>query len=162
LVGFMLRRIDARYLAGIGLSLVATACALVGNGLTAQWGTAQFLPTSLIQALGQTLALSSIVFMGVLNLQPANALTFGATLQTARLFGGDLGLALLTTFVRKGEQTVSNILTSDVPSGAAMTNNALQAYAGAVASRSSGLPEAALRANALLGGAVRTQSNLIA
>jgi DHA2 family multidrug resistance protein len=161
-VGAILRRMDSRISAAIGLSLVGLACWTVGDGLTIRWGSAEFLPSQFLQSMGQTLALSSVVFLGILNLRPADALTFGAMLQTARLMGGELGSAALATFVRKSEQFSSNILTSDVPAGAPATNLALQSYAGAVAARSAGTVEAAQRSAALLGGAVRTQANILA
>ena len=39
--------------------------------------------------LGQSLAVSGVVFFAVLHLKPADALTLGTLIQTARLFGGE-------------------------------------------------------------------------
>jgi DHA2 family multidrug resistance protein len=161
LAGLMLRHLDARISAALGIGLIGFACWMVGTGLTAAWGAATFLPSQFIQAIGQTLAVSSIVFVGVLRLRPADALTFGAMLQMARLLGGELGLAAMTTFVRKSEQTASNIITSDVTAGAYQTGQALQGLAGSVATRSSGAVEASSRAGALMGNTVRAQAHIL-
>ncbi len=66
---------------------------MVAYGLTPVWGSFQFLPSALLQAAGQTFALSGVVFFGILHLKPQDALTFGGVLQTARLLGGEMGTA---------------------------------------------------------------------
>ena len=91
LAAVMLRRADPRIVASLGLCLVGIACMQVAYSLTPQWGSDQFLISQLLQALGQSLALSGIVFNGVLNLRPQDAISFGAGLQVARLFGGEAG-----------------------------------------------------------------------
>ena len=45
LAGVMLRRLDARLVASIGLILVAAACFQVAHGLTALWSSEQFAQT---------------------------------------------------------------------------------------------------------------------
>ncbi len=114
---FMLRRADARITATAGLCLVITGCMSVAYGLTPAWGSDQFLPSQLLQAVGQSFALSGIVFIGVLNLRPQDALTFGAMLQIARLFGGEAGSALVATLARVREQRASNIIGQHVQHG---------------------------------------------
>jgi DHA2 family multidrug resistance protein len=63
-----------------------------------------------MQAVGQSFALSGIVFTGVLNLKPQDALSFGAMLQIARLFGGEVGTSFITTMSRIREQRASNLI----------------------------------------------------
>jgi DHA2 family multidrug resistance protein len=89
----------------------------VAHGLTPAWGSDQFLPSQLMQALGQSFALSGIVFIGVLNLRPQDALTFGAMLQISRLFGGEAGAALVATLARMREQRASNLIGQHVQQG---------------------------------------------
>ena len=117
LAAFMLRRADARITATAGLCLVITGCMSVAYGLTPAWGSDQFLPSQLMQAVGQSFALSGIVFIGVLNLRPQDALTFGAMLQIARLFGGEAGSALVATLARVREQRASNLIGQHVTHG---------------------------------------------
>ena len=110
LAALMLRRTDARLVASIGLAFVGVACLMVAYNLTPIWGSEQFLPSQILQALGQSFALSGIVYYGILHLKPQDALTFGAVIQTARLFGGELGTAFVTTLARVREQIASNLI----------------------------------------------------
>ena len=94
--------------------------------------------------------------------KPADALTFGAVLQTARLFGGELGTAFVQTFVRGREQIYSNLIGLHVTVGSGLTDQRLQDYAQIVAGRSAGSAEANARATALLARAVQDQANVLA
>jgi DHA2 family multidrug resistance protein len=160
LAALLLRRFDARITAGLGLCMVGLACMIVAYGLTPSWGSDQFLPSQLMQALGQSFALSGIVFTGVLNLRLQDALTFGAMLQTARLFGGEVGTAFIATMARLREQRASNLIGQHLQRGAPDVQQQLQAY-GHVLARG-GHPAAA--APALLANFVRvaatTQSTI--
>lgn len=129
LAAFLLRRADPRITATLGLCLVVTACMSVAYGLTPLWSSDQFLPSQLMQAVGQSFALSGIVFIGVLNLRPQDALTFGAMLQIARLFGGEAGSALVATVARVREQRASNLIGLHLQHGGYDVVQRLQGYA---------------------------------
>jgi DHA2 family multidrug resistance protein len=135
----VLRRFDPRVAPVVGLGLIASACLIVANGLTPDWGSDEFLVSQLIQALGQSLALSGIVFFGVLYLRPEDALTFGAMLQVARLMGGEVGQAFIATFSRIREQRASNLIGQHLQIGDVDVVQRLRAYA-AIAGRS-GTPD---------------------
>jgi len=154
----LLRRMDSRWIACIGLICIGTACWVVARTMTPEWGPQQFLPTQLLQALGQSLALSGVIYTSVQHLEPRTALTFGAMIQTARLMGGELGLAVTTTFVRLREQHASNLLGQHVMSGDLAVSQRLNDYAHVVAAQSGGLVQQ--RALALLAGAVRQAAQL--
>ena len=128
LAALMLRRSDPRLVASIGFIFISSACLLVAYNLTPLWGSHQFLPSALLQALGQSFALSGVVFYGILHLKPQDALTFGAVLQTARLFGGELGTAFMTTLARVREQVASNLLGLDVRAGDAAVIERIHEY----------------------------------
>ena len=113
----ILRRLDARLVASIGFIFVSVACLLVAYNLTPLWGSYQFLPSSLLQALGQSFALSGVIFLGVLHMKPQYALTLGALLQTARLMGGEIGSAFVATMARVREQVASNLIGQHVQVG---------------------------------------------
>jgi MFS transporter, DHA2 family, multidrug resistance protein len=106
---------------------------LVAHTITPLWGSDQFLPTALMQAMGQSFALSGVVFFAVLHLRPQDALTFGSAIQVARLMGGELGTAFVVTFVRKRSQIASNLLGQHLQIGDADTVHRIQQYAGATA-----------------------------
>jgi DHA2 family multidrug resistance protein len=154
LAAFMLRRADPRITASLGLCLVGLACMTVAYSLTAQWGSEQFLPSQLMQAVGQSFALSGIVFTGVLNLKPQDALAFGAMLQIARLFGGELGQALVATVSRVREQRASFLIGQHLQRGNADVANRLAIYGHVIAR--GGHPASA--APAVLGNVVRTMA----
>jgi DHA2 family multidrug resistance protein len=151
LAAFMLRRSDPRITAAAGLCLVGGACMLVANALTPGWGSDQFLLSQLLQAAGQSFALSGIIFNGVLHLRPQDALTFGAMLQTARLMGGEIGQAFVATATRLGEQHASNLIGQHLRIGDADLQHRLQIY-GRIFMRAG---REAAAAPALLGSTVR-------
>jgi MFS transporter, DHA2 family, multidrug resistance protein len=117
LAALMMRRSDPRLVASIGFIFVCVACLMVAYNLTPLWGSYQFLPSSLLQALGQSFALSGITFLSVLNVKPQYALTFGALFQTARLMGGEIGSAFVATMARVREQVASNLIGQHVRVG---------------------------------------------
>jgi DHA2 family multidrug resistance protein len=158
LAGLMLRRTDPRLVASIGFIFISVACLLVAHGLTAQWNSEQFLPSQLLQAVGQSFALSGVVFFGVLHLRPQDALTFGAALQTARLMGGEMGTALVATVVRVRAQTASNMIGQHIQIGDVDVMRRLQAYAAVAGRNNPGLGPA--RAAGVLSGTVRTAAQL--
>ncbi|HEY1926466.1 MAG TPA: MFS transporter [Caulobacteraceae bacterium] len=154
LAALMLRRTDARIVASIGFVFISISCLMVAHGLTELWGSDQFLPSALLQALGQSFALSAVVFFGVLHLRPQDAITFGAMLQMARLMGAEIGTAFIVTLNRVRSQTASNLIGLHVQIGDVAVMQRLHAYA-AIAGRSDpGV--GSQRADALLAGAVRT------
>jgi len=155
LTAIMLRRSDPRIAPTIGLCLIGTGCLMVAYGLTADWGSDEFLASQLIQAVGQSMGLSGVVFFGVLYLKPEQALTFGGMLQIARVMGGELGLAFVTTFNRQREQHASNLIGQHLERGAADVLHRLQAYA--TVAGQSGVPNLGGGA-AILGRVVRSQA----
>jgi len=157
LAGLMLRRSDPRLVACIGLSFIAVACLMVAWNITPQWGSDQFLPSQLLQAVGQSFALSGIVFFSVLHLRPQDALTFGAALQTARLMGGEIGTASVATMARVRGQVASNMLGQHVRVGDPDVLARMRAY-GAATTRVFDPTDAAGRGATVLSSVVRSAS----
>jgi DHA2 family multidrug resistance protein len=155
LVGLFLRRFDSRLVASSGFVCICLACLMVGHGLGPLWGSDQFLPSQLLQAVGQSLALSGILFFAVLHLKPAEALTFGAAAQIARLMGGEIGQAFIATFVRKRGQIASNLIGQHVQIGDGAVLNRLQSYASATSSAGDA-SSGTVRGATVLSGVVRS------
>ena len=160
LIATALRWIDPRVVLAVGLCAVGIACAMAA-GLTRDWATDDFLPSQILQAFGQSAALIALVLFSVRHLRPADALTFGVVLQTARLLGGEAGSAFMQTYVRVREQVASNLLGLHVQSGSVMAGDRLNSYTDALFARSDGLPDASARAASLLGLAVRSQASVL-
>ena len=157
----ILRFVDARVMLALGFTLVGCACFMAGQ-LTQDWVSDDFLRSQLVQGLGQSIALTSVLWLNLLNLDPRNVLTFGAVLQTARLFGGEIGNAFIQTFIRVREQVYSNLIGLHVTAGSVLTDQRLADYAQAVGARSVGDPQAHARATALLAEAVQKQAYVLA
>jgi MFS transporter, DHA2 family, multidrug resistance protein len=126
--GYLLRRVDARWVAAAGFVLIGTACLMVAFELTPLWGSEQFLVSQLLQAIGQSFALSGVVFYGILHLKPQDALTVGGILQSARLMGGEIGQAFITTSVRVRGQIASNLIGQHVRVGDGAVVQRIQDY----------------------------------
>jgi DHA2 family multidrug resistance protein len=136
---------------------ICAACLMVAHGLTPLWGSDQFLPSSLLQALGQSFALSGTVFFAVLHLRPQDALTFASAIQVSRLMGGEIGTAFVVTFVRKRGQIASNLLGQHLQSGDGQVIQRIQQYAG-VTARAGDTSNATTRGAAVLNNIVHNLS----
>lgn len=158
---FILRYVEARILLAVGFALVGIGCFMAGQ-LTHDWVGVDFLPSQFVQALGQSIGLTSLVWFFLRHLEPSEVLTFGAVLQCGRLFGAQLGAAFIQTFVRMREQVHSNLVGLHVTTGSVETSHRLQEYAQAVAARSVGPAAANGRATGLLAHSVQVQAYVLA
>jgi MFS transporter, DHA2 family, multidrug resistance protein len=161
IVATILRFVDARLTMALGFALVGCACFMAGQ-LTHDWASDDFLPSQIVQAVGQSLMLTSVLWFNLKHIELSEVLTFGAVLQTARLFGAELGAAFVQTFIRVREQVYSNLIGLHVTTGSQLTDQRLQDYARAVTGRSAGQTEANARATALLARSVQDQANVLA
>ena len=162
LVALSLRVVDARIVMAVGFTAIGAACLMVANGLTRDWVSADFVPSQLLQALGQSCALTAFVWFATRHLVIAQALTFGAFIQTFRLFGGEMGAAVMSWAIRTGEQTHSNLLGLHVDAGGALAQARLAATADGLQARALGPADAQAKAASLLGRAVQGQAYVLA
>lgn len=156
-VAWLLNRIDARFAIGVGFT-IATAGFLLATGITSEWAEGDFKVALLLQAVGETLELTAVIYFFAHHIGPTDGITFGAIIQTARLFGGELGTSLLVSFTRKAEQYHSNLIGRHVLEGGPLTDARIQAYAGAVAPYTQGAGGAEARGTGLVAAAVRAQA----
>ena len=159
-LGWLLSRVDARWILATGAILIGAAC-LMATQLTQDWATYDFLPSQILQAIGQSFALTAVIVLAVKSINPADVLTIGTLLQTVRLFGGEIGTAFMQTFVRVREQIHSNLIGLHVDSLGGQTADRLAAYRNAVGAHSSDLAVAADRATSLLGSAIAKQAAVL-
>jgi DHA2 family multidrug resistance protein len=157
----LLWRADGRLILASGTILIGIAC-LMASQLTSQWATADFLPSQILQAIGQSFALTSLIVLVVRTIIPAEALTIGCLLQISRLFGGEIGSAFMQTFVRVREQVHSNLIGLHVADGTVLTTDRLTAYVGRLSAHIADQGMAAAQAAKLLGSAVATQASVLA
>jgi MFS transporter, DHA2 family, multidrug resistance protein len=160
-LGYLLTRVNARWVLAAGACFVGIAC-LMGAQLTSVWATDDFLQSQVLQALGQSFALTSLVALIVQSMNPADALTIGALLQTSRLFGGEIGTAFMQTFVRQREQIHSNLIGLHVDTLSTLTADRITAYRNAVGAHTSDLATATAQATNLLASAITKQASVLA
>jgi DHA2 family multidrug resistance protein len=134
----------------------------MATNLTADWATDDFLPSQILQALGQSFALTALIVIAVRSMNPADVLTIGALLQTGRLFGGEIGTAFMQTLVRVREQVHSNLIGLHVDSLGGLTADRLNAYRGALGAHSGDVAASSARAASLLVSAVAKQAAILA
>ena len=159
-LGWLLTHVDARPVLALGAILIGIA-SLMGTGLTQDWATDDFLPSQILQAIGQSFVFTAIVVLGVRSMNPADVLALGTLLQTTRLFGGEIGTAFMQTFVRVREQVHSNLIGLHVDSLGGQTADRLAAYRNAVATHSSDAAHAVAQGTSLLGSAVAKQAAIL-
>jgi len=161
-VAWLLTRIDPRIVIATGVGVTTVAFVMLSQ-LTSAWSESSFAGLLLLQAMGETAALIAMIYFLTrhLALSPLVFLGIGAFLQTARLFGGELGTAAITVFTRKFEQINSNLVGLHVGADAPATIERLRLYATQVgAAQDGGIADG--RILGLLANAVRTQAFTLA
>ncbi|MRG55314.1 MFS transporter [Phyllobacterium sp. SYP-B3895] len=159
-LGALLRRVDGRWVLAIGAAVVGVAC-LMATNLTSQWATSDFLPSQILQALGQSFALTALVVLIVRSINPAEALTIGALIQISRLFGGEIGTAFMQTYVRLREQLHSNLIGLHIDGIAGLTLDRIAAFRIASGLHTSDPAAATAQATSLLATAVARQAAVL-
>jgi MFS transporter, DHA2 family, multidrug resistance protein len=156
----LLRRINGRSVLALGTAIVGVAC-LMATDLTSQWATDDFLPSQIMQAIGQSFALTALIVLIVRSINLTDALTIGSLLQVSRLFGAEIGTAFMQTFVRVREQIHSNLVGLHVDGIAGSTIDRLAAYRNAVGAHTADLGEATAQAEKLLATTVAQQAAVL-
>ncbi|HVI56711.1 MAG TPA: MFS transporter [Luteibacter sp.] len=157
IVAWLLNRVDARFAIGTGFT-IAAAGFLLATGITSEWAESNFSLALLLQAIGETLELTAVIYFFGHHVAPADGITFGAIIQTARLFGGELGTSVLVMFTRKSEQVHSNLIGQHIVAGEPMTDDRLLAYTQLFGASTQGTGASAARGAGLLASAVRGQA----
>ena len=157
----LLRRVDGRFFLMAGTLLIGVAC-LMAAQLTSAWATQDFLPSQILQAIGQSFALTALVMLIVRSIVPAEALTIGCLLQISRLFGGEIGTAFMQTLVRVREQLHSNLVGLHVTEGAGLTADRMAGYVARLGAHVADPAAAAAQAARLLSNAIAVQADVLA
>jgi DHA2 family multidrug resistance protein len=137
LVVLLLRVIDARILLAVGFAMIGLG-SWMDTGLTHDWVGRDFLDSQIVEAVGLAFAITALVTFAVANIVPAQAAAIAATIQTARLFGAELGSAFVQTFVRVREQVYSYLIGLPVATGTSSTERAIAQFSSPFADRAIG------------------------
>jgi DHA2 family multidrug resistance protein len=160
----LLQGFDARLLMAAGFTCMAAAC-LLNAEYTSVWSASNYYRTELLLGVGQSFAFIGLVanivlwaiFSGALA-KPQDTLTFSAFFHVVRLFGGQMGVALMTHFIAIRERVHSNLLGLHVQRGEWITDSSVRQLTAGLYGKSYAWSSAAGRAVDVLGARVRLQA----
>ena len=168
LVAVLIINTDARLILAVGLAIASAGC-WVCSHLDSSWAGTSFETVELLLAAGFACAYMGLVGSIVLEALEAgalaavaNAATFSGFMHFIRIFGGQIGVAVMTRFIAVREMFHSNMLGLHVQSGSWLTDERLRMLSGGVFPRSTGPAESHARAVALLNQQVRAQAYTLA
>src|SRR5215470_11609767 len=163
-----MRRFDNRLVFATGFTIVAVAC-LLNAQLTSAWAGDNFFVSQIVIGSGLAMAFTALVGSIVQNAfdanalaNPINILTYSSFIHCVRLFGGELGTAIMQRLVSVREQFHSNMIGLHVDGGNWLTSERLTAIAHGLFPNSAGSEEAQARAALIVGGQVKTQAYSLA
>jgi MFS transporter, DHA2 family, multidrug resistance protein len=159
---------NSRLILAMGLTLGAVSCWICAH-LDTSWAGNSFEIVELLLATGLACTYVGLVSSIVLEAleagalaSAANAATFSGFMHFIRIFGGEIGVAIMTRVVSVREQFHSNRLGLDVQAGSWLTVNRVQALSAGLFPGSIGPEEAQHRAVAVLNQQVRAQAYSLA
>ena len=164
----LMRRFDNRLVFASGFTVVAIAC-LINTQLTSAWSGSNFLISQIVIGLGLAMSFTALVGSFVQNAfdtgalsNPINVLTYASFIHCIRLFGGEVGTALMQRLISVREQFHSNMIGLHVDAGNWLTSERMQLFTQGLFPGSAGVEEAQQRAALLLGGQVKLQAYTLA
>jgi MFS transporter, DHA2 family, multidrug resistance protein len=168
LVALLVIHTNSRLILALGLTVVAIV-SWICSRVDPSWAGISFEVLELLLAAG--LACTYIGLVGSIVLEglesgalnsPANAATFSGFMHAMRIFGGQVGVALMTRFVSVREKFHSNLLGLGVQSGDWRTDERLRLLTGGFLPGSAGREQAQERAVDLLSRQVKAQAYTMA
>jgi DHA2 family multidrug resistance protein len=155
--------VDSRLLMAIGFVTIAFTCVLNAD-YTSAWAAENYFRSELLMGAGQVFAMVGLVSSIILQVMfsggldsPSRVLTFSAFFHVVRLFGGQVGVALMGHFIAEREQVHSFLLGLHVQ-GDWITAQTVTHLTGGLVAKSSGVAAAAGRAVGITAGSVRVQA----
>ena len=159
---------NSRLTLTLGLTIVAVACWICAH-LDTSWAGSSFETVELLLAAGFACSyvglVSSIVLEGLeagALTSAANAATLSGLMHFVRIFGGQVGVAVMTRFISVREQFHSNLLGLHVQIGSWLTDERVRMLSGGLLPQSTGPEEAQSRAVGILSQQVRAQAYTLA
>jgi DHA2 family multidrug resistance protein len=112
-VPVLMKKLDARYIAFVGVALFAASCFL---NVTLSYDDAgdQFLVPNIVRAIGQALVITPLTAITLAEIAPKDAGNASGLSNMLRNLGGAVGTATLQTIITKREQFHSNIIGQSV------------------------------------------------
>jgi MFS transporter, DHA2 family, multidrug resistance protein len=168
LVAAIVIHTNSRLVLSVGLAAAAVGSWICAH-LDPSWAGASFELVELLLAAGFAGSyiglLGSIVLEGLESgalTSAANAATFSGFMHFMRLFGGQVGVSIMTRFISVREKFHSNLLGLGVQTGDWLTEERLRMLTGGFLPGSAGTEDAQHRALGILGQQVRAQAYTMA
>jgi DHA2 family multidrug resistance protein len=115
----VMKRIEPRLLVTVGFALFIAGSLLAAN-LSTNFSGPQFLASSLVRAVAQSLVMTPLSATAVAGIEREYAGSASALFNMVRNLGGAIGIALIQTFLTNRDKFHSDILTAQV----SLLNNA--------------------------------------
>jgi DHA2 family multidrug resistance protein len=157
---FLLRRVDARYVALLGLASFAIA-GWMGTFITHEWRHDDFIPLALVQSVGQGLTFTGLLVFVVANANPARTIALAAYICVMRSDVIALTSNAMVTWLRVREQLHSHLIGLHVSLGDSEVVQALARLSGRFAEHSAAAETGLARATATLASLVRREAHVL-
>jgi DHA2 family multidrug resistance protein len=116
LVPQLMRRIDTRYIAFVGLMIFAYSC-FMNTAMSPDYAGDQLFIPNIVRAIGQAMVLTPLTSVTTGDIAPQDAAAASGISNMFRNLGGAIGTAVLATVITKREQFHSNIIGQSVTPG---------------------------------------------
>jgi MFS transporter, DHA2 family, multidrug resistance protein len=116
LIPKLMQRLDARYIAIIGLLIFAYSC-FMNTAMSPDYAGDQLWIPNIVRAIGQAMVLTPLTSVTTGNTAPQDAAAASGISNMLRNLGGAIGTAVLATIITKREQFHSNIIGQSVTLG---------------------------------------------
>jgi DHA2 family multidrug resistance protein len=161
LVPLMMKRVDVRLLAFIGISVFALSC-FMNIWLSPNNAGDQFWIPNIVRAMGQALVITPVTAITTAGIAPVDAAAASGLTNMLRNLGGAVGTASLGTILTKREQFHSNIIGQSVTLARDEVRDRLTQTAGYFMQHGVSDPAIALqKATVALGQIVRHQALIL-
>ena len=168
LVAVIIIYTNSRLMLAVGLTVTAVACWLFAH-LDSSWAGTSFEALQLLLAAGIAFSyigmVSSIVLealQGGALAKASNVATFSGFMHFTRVFGGSIGVAVMTRLISVREQFHSNMLGLHVDASSWLTAGRVRMLTAGLFPKSAGPQQAAHRAIEILSQQVRGQAYTLA
>jgi DHA2 family multidrug resistance protein len=159
---------NSRLILAVGLTIAALGCWICAH-VDTSWAGNSFEIVELLLAAG--FAATYVGLVGNIVLEgleagalksASNAATFSGLMHFVRIFGGQVGVAVMTRFITVREEFHSNLLGLHVQAGSWLTDERLRMLSAGLLPGSTGPEEAQYRAVGILSQQVRAQAYTLA
>lgn len=156
----LVKLVDPRYLI-VGGYVLFIIGSLLASSLSPDFAGPQFIYSSLVRAVAQTMVMMPLAAMAVVGIEREHAGSAASLFNMVRNLGGAIGIAVLQTFLTKREQFHSDILTSQVSLLGEATRARLAHLAAFFGERLSAAPDLAQHEAAIAIGRVLRREAMI-